>query len=411
MPSSKFYEPLEDFSESKAVKLVHDEKISRSLLDKASKVVGALNQKLDAAIAAIKDDGDRSVYTGSCGIALYHYMLFKKFGSEANYAIAKSLVANAVKHLKGRRISFLTGDAGPLALAAVFNHLDGLQSEADKAVHKLVRLGRNAPSDTPDEMLYGWAGYVYGLSFVNRQCNRMLVPEDKLVRAIGKIIDHGASLATERKVDDPPLMWEWHGKNYLGAAHGVAGILYMLLKHIEWLSTRDKDMLIKPTLDWLIKQRYDTGNFKSSFGTQEDRLVQWCHGAPGFTSLLLLASEVYNDDKYANLAVETGEIIWNRGLLKKGYSLCHGVAGNGYAFVQLYQKTKEPKYLYRAASYMDWCLSHPAHQKQTPDRPNSLYEGIAGVLYFLKDLEDPMTAAFPGFDFGPDSPINVNASV
>jgi hypothetical protein len=27
-----------------------------------------------------------------------------------------------------------------------------------------------------------------------------------------------------------PLMFEWHEKKYLGAAHGMAGILYMLLQ-------------------------------------------------------------------------------------------------------------------------------------------------------------------------------------
>lgn len=34
------------------------------------------------------------------------------------------------------------------------------------------------------------------------------------------------SRATRSKV---PLVYEWHGKNYYGAAHGVAGILYVLL--------------------------------------------------------------------------------------------------------------------------------------------------------------------------------------
>jgi hypothetical protein len=27
-----------------------------------------------------------------------------------------------------------------------------------------------------------------------------------------------------------PLMYMWHGKYYLGAAHGISGILYMLLQ-------------------------------------------------------------------------------------------------------------------------------------------------------------------------------------
>lgn len=33
-------------------------------------------------------------------------------------------------------------------------------------------------------------------------------------------------------------------------------------------------------------------------------------------------------------------MTWERGLLKKGYSICHGVAGNGYTFLYLFQQTK-----------------------------------------------------------------------
>ena len=36
-------------------------------------------------------------------------------------------------------------------------------------------------------------------------------------------------------------------------------------------------------------------------------------------------------------AIKAGELIWERGLLKKGNGLCHGTAGNGYAFIHLYQ--------------------------------------------------------------------------
>jgi len=45
---------------------------------------------------------------------------------------------------------------------------------------------------------------------------------------------------------------------------------------------------------------------------------------------------------------EIGEVVWARGLLHKGCGICHGSAGNGYAFLALYKYTREPKYLYRA---------------------------------------------------------------
>lgn len=32
---------------------------------------------------------------------------------------------------------------------------------------------------------------------------------------------------------ESPLLWQWHDKIYFGAAHGMAGILYMLLQVME----------------------------------------------------------------------------------------------------------------------------------------------------------------------------------
>lgn len=58
--------------------------------------------------------------------------------------------------------------------------------------------------------------------------------------------------------------------------------------------------------------------------------------------------QVFKDEKYLKDAVECGEVIWQRGLLRKGYGICHGTAGNAYSFLTLYQLTQEKKYLYRA---------------------------------------------------------------
>ena len=48
----------------------------------------------------------------------------------------------------------------------------------------------------------------------------------------------------------------------------------------------------KPCLEFLLTQRFSSGNFMSSYGSTSDRLVQWCHGAPGFVLLLTLAYKV-----------------------------------------------------------------------------------------------------------------------
>uniref|UniRef100_A0ABM0MBU5 LanC-like protein 2-like n=1 Tax=Saccoglossus kowalevskii TaxID=10224 RepID=A0ABM0MBU5_SACKO len=74
----------------------------------------------------------------------------------------------------------------------------------------------------------------------------------------------------------------------------------------------------------------------------------WCHGSPGVVYMLLQAYKTFSDDKYLEHAKSCTDIIWKRGLLKKGYGLCHGTAGNAYAFLALYRVTGDNTYLYKA---------------------------------------------------------------
>lgn len=58
------------------------------------------------------------------------------------------------------------------------------------------------------------------------------------------------------------------------------------------LSARHMEM-IKNTIDNLLSLQFPSGNFPSSLesGTR-DRLVQWCHGAPGFAHMFGIAYKV-----------------------------------------------------------------------------------------------------------------------
>lgn len=61
-----------------------------------------------------------------------------------------------------------------------------------------------------------------------------------------------------------------------------------------------------------------------------------------------LSLQVFGEQQYLNDALQCAEVIWQYGLLKKGYGLCHGTAGNAYSFLALYSLTQNMKYLYRA---------------------------------------------------------------
>jgi len=81
----------------------------------------------------------------------------------------------------------------------------------------------------------------------------------------------------------------------------------------------------------------ESGNLASNLGEERDSLVQWCHGAIGHILLLVKAYEVFYDVEYLNSAeLLAHEVVWPRGLLRKGLSLCHGISRNAYAFLAVY---------------------------------------------------------------------------
>merc|ERR1712045_864088 len=89
-----------------------------------------------------------------------------------------------------------------------------------------------------------------------------------------------------------PLMWAWHEKVYYGAAHGIAGILTVLLQASDHITPAEMDEQVRPTMDYLVNTAFASGNFPSSKGNDKDRLVHWCHGAPGVVHALLLTQSL-----------------------------------------------------------------------------------------------------------------------
>uniref|UniRef100_T1IB17 Lanthionine synthetase c-like protein 1 n=2 Tax=Rhodnius prolixus TaxID=13249 RepID=T1IB17_RHOPR len=383
-----------DFIENEPSDYLEDKQIKSQLIASSNRLINSLLMKINKSVYEFDKNSDYSIYTGYSGIAFLHYFNYIKRDNIESYDIAKYLTDKALTNLKGRDISFLLGDAGPLALGALIYTKENNSEEVENLISRLLKLPERV-SNYPDELLYGRAGYIFALLFLRKHLGNV-IPEDYLKKQLNHLIISGTRTAKTAN-SMCPLKYLWHGENYLGAAHGIAGILYILLLNKDLLTEQILQTLIKPTLDWLISKRYAGGNFPSSDGSRHDKLVQWCHGAPGFVNLFTLASEIYRSDKYMKVALECGEVVWNRGILMKGYSICHGVSGNAYTFAHLYQKTNQQLHLHRLACFLNWCNTYPNNEGMRPDRPLSMFEGISGVTYFLIDVQDLLTAAFPAY--------------
>ncbi|XP_056155559.1 lanC-like protein 2 [Lampris incognitus] len=375
--------------------------VSSAFQSKVSSKIKDLLQQMEEGLKTA-DPHDFSAYTGWTGIALLYLQLHRVSHEASDLQRALDYVKRALRNLNGRKVTFLCGDAGPLAVGAVVHHRLGNTADSNDCLTKLSQLQRavlSPDSDMPDELLYGRAGYLYALLYVNKEIGANTVDESTITKVVTAIVESGKSLAAEeKKAERCPLLYEWHRKQYVGAAHGMAGIFYILMQPEARVPPDILSELVRPSIDYVRHKKFRSGNYPSSLSNETDRLVHWCHGAPGVVHLLIMAHKVFKEEKYLKEAVECGEVIWQRGLLRKGYGLCHGTAGNGYAFLSLYQLTQEKKYLHRACKFSEWCLDYGTHGCRIPDRPYSLFEGMAGTIYYLSEVGKPEASRFPAFE-------------
>lgn len=375
-------------------------KVSAAFQKKVQNKIKDLLQQMEEGLKTA-DPHDFSTYTGWTGIALLYLQLHRVSQEASHLQRALDYVKRTMRILNGRRVTFLCGDAGPLAVGAVVHHRLQKVSEMQECLSRLLQLQRAAlshDSDVPDELLYGRAGFLYALLYVNKEIGADTVDEGTIAEVVTAIVESGKNMSAEqKKTERCPLLYEWHKKQYIGAAHGMAGIYCMLMQPSAKVQADVLAELLRPSIDYVRHKKFRSGNFPSSLSNESDRLVHWCHGAPGVVHMLITAHKVFKEEKYLKEAADCAEVIWQRGLLRKGYGLCHGTAGNGYAFLSLYQLTQEKKYLYRACKFAEWCLAYGTHGCRIPDRPYSLFEGMAGTIYYLSEMADPQASCFPAF--------------
>lgn len=167
--------------------------------------------------------------------------------------------------------------------------------------------------DAPDEILFGLSGTLYMLRMIRHWVPDSAALLEPAVQSItGSITAHGPD-------------WTWYGTPYIGAVHGDIGIVTQLV-----LTTPSLAEQLGGKADQLLGMQHANGDWPSSAGRTDSKLVQFCHGAPGFLhSLVSLRPYFPNLQHKIDAAIGQGrQCVWREGLLRKEPSICHGAFGN-----------------------------------------------------------------------------------
>jgi Lanthionine synthetase C-like protein len=136
---------------------------------------------------------------------------------------------------------------------------------------------------------------------------------------------------------------------------------------------------------------HETGEVLAGLAVREDGLVnwptregrlklQWCSGAPGIVS----GAASYLDEE---LLLGGAELTWQAGPsgTEKGSGICHGTAGNGHAFLKVFERTGDELWLERARRFAMHALGQV--ERRGAGR-YSLWTGDVGVALYAADCID-----------------------
>ncbi|MEP7246821.1 MAG: LanC-like protein [Gammaproteobacteria bacterium] len=185
---------------------------------------------------------------------------------------------------------------------------------------------------------------------------------------------------------------------FLDGVHGFVATALPLIQGRHLLSAESWAawaQCIATTIEHTATREGSLANWRPELhGRDPKRLMQYCHGAPGFVICLADFPGTALDE----LLVAAGEAIWVAGPLNKGSNLCHGTGGNGYAFLKLYQRTGNAMWLERARAFAMHAIAQTDAAAQRHGMMRySLWTGDAGFAIYLWDCLRG-TAHFPTLD-------------
>jgi lantibiotic modifying enzyme len=170
--------------------------------------------------------------------------------------------------------------------------------------------------------------------------------------------------------------------------HGMVGNVRALRPSLEAERREQLEQVTADVLARLAVTEDGLANWPRREGVEADQL-QWCSGAPG----ILACAASYLDEE---LLLAGAELIWQAGPpgMEKGSGICHGTAGNGHAFLKVFERTGDELWLERARRF----AVHAVEQAEGRGTGRySLFTGDVGVALYVADCLDGRSA-YPVID-------------
>jgi lantibiotic modifying enzyme len=334
-------------------------------------------------------------YHGTAGVALVLVRGFEVLG-EARWLEAAFRGARWLLQVReGRRgplPGLWLGEAGVaatlLAIAGATGESGWVELAAERAAWAAAR-----PVEATD-LLYGAPG-------VGTVCLDLLARTGErawLERATAQ----AEALARAAVQDARGARWAWEGARYVGLAHGAAGVAPFLLGLARHAPDGSRwGALGEAALSFVAGQAAGEGDAVAwpvaERAPEDEPSVQWCHGAPGVSLAFARAHALTADAGQLAWATRAARATLAAGDVRRNPSLCHGLAGNADAPLELLRVTGDEAWRDAARALLaplpGYAIRDEGQTRWASDDPGvvrpGLATGSAGVAYALLRLLAP----------------------
>lgn len=193
---------------------------------------------------------------------------------------------------------------------------------------------------------------------------------------------------------------------FTGFCHGLAGIGYFLAMLYERSGSQDARNLLEEIHETLCIHEVENGQgiaWKRWIEHPDVAPCQWCHGTAGIGLFYAKAFEAFARPEFLDKARSAAASTVLHRDTRSSPIQCHGLAGNGELFLELYRVTRETMWLKHASDFGTAIMRYRIHTTDgvvwQGDEPGlfspDFFCGASGVGHFFLRLANPLQLRMP----------------
>jgi AcrR family transcriptional regulator len=354
----------------------------------------------------------RGFYSGSPSVSLLLYRLSRLYGNVEYKGVSLRAWADRYAHQTLQSPTLKSSDIKDHGIAqwsfcrcAMTIVLSRPAPDPRKVFELMDRIMMDGSQSS--DWFNGRAGFLYVLRLIRHTYEA----DDPSALTRRKLIDEIAENVI-RAIRANSMPCTARGETYVGAAHGITGIVTQVV-----LTSSRFASAFEPELKAILDSQYSNGNWPRTLpdsrgigGDRDNPLIQFCHGATGVvTSLHSMRPHFPRYRTRIDAAIRAGRALIQRaGPPKhKDRCLCHGISGNALALDGGDGANSEPstEFIQFIARTTQRAVDSAVHDEglhgvdtERSEGPAGLYTGEAGRIWTWAVLDRGLSRRFLGYN-------------